>query len=509
MMIIVLNRISKVHITLALTLLVTSSHAQFFNSVDLNGAVSWGTRDMSGNQYYITSDKIVKVSSTNQTILWSKKLNVSYAFGINVIGADAGNNIISKTFDNGAPHGSTIVRKISSAGNFVWKERLSANTNLYLGPSLISKDNSVYLGGGDCAFQNGIIKLNSSGNLVWAKAFEDFNLRGGIAAIKEKKNGNLLVVARNLDANSVSVISIFEIDTAGVLLWNKFYQLSGNWNGTFGSVCTNLTSKNEIIFSINPMEISAPFSPIIFKTDSNGTLNWSKRYSVAGGKPTRMTAFEIDPYDNIISTNEYDVMGGGAFALVRFRSSNGIPINASSSDSIAFYGISALSPNDYISSGFIANNGDGILAKTDSLFSGVCSFTPITASSVNYSITAVQYNLSPYNLSITVAPVSETLIAASLNRHEACKPNPVHTSLSEILLEKVHIFPNPTSTELFIETQEPCDLKLINQLSQLVFMTQLKIGRNRIETNDLPKGMYFLYCKRNDGTQQINRLVIE
>ncbi|MCC6372880.1 MAG: hypothetical protein IT236_17885, partial [Bacteroidia bacterium] len=340
---IIFKSIHRLQITFGLFVIVFSSNAQFFNSIDTTNSVKYGARDGSGNQYYIGGDMIVKTSSTNQTILWSKKLNVSLLFGVDIIGVDAGNNLLSTNLDVTGLHTRTTVRKISPAGSLLWSRRLYANTNIMLRAHLVSKDNSIYLGGGDCAFQNGLIKLNSSGNIVWAKAYEDFNLRGFIAAIKEKKNGNLLVAAQDIDASSC-VISLFELDTAGTLLWNKFYKLSGIYNGSFGDVAMNLTSKNEIIFSMNPFIGTATISPLMFKTDSSGTLNWSRRYSLGGSVSTNMVSMQIDQNDNVVSASSYNA----SFGLVRFSSLTGLPLNASASDSICFNKISILNANSII-----------------------------------------------------------------------------------------------------------------------------------------------------------------
>lgn len=64
----------------------------------------------------------------------------------------------------------------------------------------------------------------------------------------------------------------------------------------------------------------------------------------------------------------------------------------------------------------------------------------------------------------------------------------------------IHIYPNPTSGNIVIETENNCDLKINNVLGQMVLDLNLQKGVNTINLIELPYGVYYFRLKTGNIT---------
>ena len=66
----------------------------------------------------------------------------------------------------------------------------------------------------------------------------------------------------------------------------------------------------------------------------------------------------------------------------------------------------------------------------------------------------------------------------------------------------VHAFPNPFNDEIIIDVNEPSQITLCNTLGQVLKTVNVN-GKTIIETNDLPKALYILSIKTQNGSRVI------
>jgi hypothetical protein len=70
---------------------------------------------------------------------------------------------------------------------------------------------------------------------------------------------------------------------------------------------------------------------------------------------------------------------------------------------------------------------------------------------------------------------------------------------------KWSLFPNPAMLEVFVQSPNAGNARLMNALGQQVMQIAFQAGQNRIDLRSLPRGMYWL----NSEGQSPQKLVVE
>lgn len=119
-------------------------------------------------------------------------------------------------------------------------------------------------------------------------------------------------------------------------------------------------------------------------------------------------------------------------------------------------------------------------ATTDSLIIGYDLFE--ASAGYPYPFKGVIDDMMVYN---------RVLTASEINDYTSLAVNDIKTQASKAL----HIFPNPASKELYITLDQPTNnaqLKVYNQLGQVVKSNRLQGNNIKVDTNDLAAGVYFV-----------------
>jgi hypothetical protein len=265
---------------------------------------------------------------TSCTNLLSQKLSFEWAKHFRVINSSTSAGI------------SSTSSLTDSLGNIYSTITYVGNVDLNPGSSTLTPP---WRGQGDFA----IIKLNSNGNLIWAKSIggSDNDLS---TSLQIDLQGNILVsgtFSGTVDFNPGTGVDnlttpdnfvdgfILKLDPNGNFLWVK--QISG-----FGTQEINefKIDKNGNIFNIGYFEDSVDFDPgigranrtsffiessFIQKLDSNGNYLWVK--VITGNGSSRALSVDLDINDNLLISGYYkgtlDLNPGGPFFAV---TSNGI-----------------------------------------------------------------------------------------------------------------------------------------------------------------------------------------
>jgi hypothetical protein len=220
----------------------------------------------------------------------------------------------------GGPQDNVRTLATDALGNTYITGRFFDTQDFDPGPSVFNLT-SLYA---DDAF---IIKLNSDGNFVWAKAW------GGVqdcytGRIYADPSGNVYVtgsfggtidfdpsaaVSQLTSAGSFSDIFISKFDTNGNFLWAK--SLGGTSNESLSGILTDATGNIYIAGSFNG---SADFDPgagnaflssvgqsdiFVAKLDINGSFVWAKQ--MGGGSYDGASSIGIDLSGNIYTTGFY------------------------------------------------------------------------------------------------------------------------------------------------------------------------------------------------------------
>jgi hypothetical protein len=234
-----------------------------------------------------------------------------------------------------------FISKLDINGNFVWARRLGGVEHDQIHDIAVDAIGNVYVTGyfeGTVDFDPGagvfnltgagerdifICKLDSNGNLVWAKSMGGVGSDEGNGIIVDA-NGNVYTTGYFIGTadfdpgagtfNLVSAgfwdIFISKLDTNGNFVWAKRMGGAGN---DFSNVIA-MDSNNDIIIT-GKFQLTADFNPgagihnlvsignddiFISKLDNNGNFVWAKQIGGTGGEESLSVA--VDSADNILTT---------------------------------------------------------------------------------------------------------------------------------------------------------------------------------------------------------------
>ncbi|HKR07077.1 MAG TPA: SBBP repeat-containing protein [Bacteroidia bacterium] len=242
--------------------------------------------------------------------VWAKQLggisnDDSYSIAVDGSGNVYTTGIFNGTadFDPGAgtfnltPEGNSdiFISKLNSSGNFLWAKQFGGTLNGYGGSIAVDGSGNVYATGyftGTADFDPGtgsfnlistgnddvfLLKLNASGNFVWAKQLGGTSQEQG-NSIKIDGSGNVLSIGFfqgtadfdpggavfNLTSSGLQGIFVSKLDGSGNFVWAK--QMGGTSTGNYGS---SIAVDN----SDNITTIGCFFGTIDFDPDLSGTYN--------------------------------------------------------------------------------------------------------------------------------------------------------------------------------------------------------------------------------------------
>lgn len=251
---------------------------------------------------------------------------------------DPGTGAISLTSKGGA---DIFISKLTSTGNFEWVKHIGGTNNCFGHDIALDEMNNIYIVGsflGTVDFDPSldtfhltsfgnrdifVVKLDGSGNFIWAKQMGGTNYDLGHSVVVDKFQ-NVYVTGAffgtvDLDPNAGNFyctsfgqgdIFVVKLDVTGDLLWAKHFGATGGDAGycitldNYGSVYLTGHFQNTVDF--NPSGSSYALTSngnhdvFIFKSDSSGNFLWTKQ--IGGIDWDYGMAIKVDSADNIYTT---------------------------------------------------------------------------------------------------------------------------------------------------------------------------------------------------------------
>ncbi len=219
---------------------------------------------------------------------------------------------IKSTADGGFVIGG-LTYSFTSGGADFWVLKFDASENLqwqksYGGPNNDmahaiepTSDGGFLVGGFTTSFgavlkDYFVIKLDSEGAVQWQKRF------GGakdevVRVLKETSDGKYLVGGFTHSFGKAGDIMVLKLDSDGNLEWQKRYG-----GGKFEEPSTILEVSDGYIFLEQSSSFSSTADGWIFKVDEDGNVLWQKRYG--GGKFDELSAGRLTPDGGFIVAGE-------------------------------------------------------------------------------------------------------------------------------------------------------------------------------------------------------------
>ena len=275
-----------------------------------------------GSTKSFTSNEIMYVLKLDSTgnLIWSKTYNSTGFDRLAGVKQTADNGYyLSGFIEGGFGFRDHLIMKIDSYGNIIWAKNFGGVQAEELRKLSLTSDGGLLVSGYNASFGAGAkdvqaIKFASDGTIQWAKTYgtfyEDFSSSNIVA-----DDGNyVLSGAFDLTGNYGIRPTLIKLDTLGNIIWAKYY------SGTLEDWGRNLIQSPEggylLAADANSYGYGGSRDICLIKTDISGNVEWAKAYGGIGEEEVRSVILTSDS-KYVISgfTNSFGFGGNDAFLM--------------------------------------------------------------------------------------------------------------------------------------------------------------------------------------------------
>lgn len=449
--------------------------------------------------------------------LWTKTYGgTNVDGGSSIVKTNDGGYIISASTNSfGSGNYDFFILKIDSVGTIQWSKTYGQGSNDYANHIQQTLDGGYIIGGRTDFGGNDdvlVIKTDSLGNVLWCYTYPvDVANQDGLSTIKQTTDNGYIINGFTVVGMYPCILNI-KIDSAGTLQWYKTYGASTT-NVAFAQNI-EITNDGGYISSGTCNYSSTSFSgtPFLLKTDSLGTVIWSKAYSgLSGGSSVE-----------ILSDGGYLLTGRKGYTtptitacifLMKVDSSGIFQWNNTFGGVAEEQAISVKKCNSdgYIIAGhtksFGATNYDIYIIKTDSSGNGGCDIGSVGASTLSPApIEQTSPSIvSNTFLALTTSPLTISNLGGTQNM--LCYVG-IDAEIFKELQSK--IYPNPTTGLFKFSTiDNNSTIKIYDCMGKLVLQTNIKDSEQSIDISNEEKGIYFYRIENKKGEFSSGKIVLE
>jgi len=288
--------------------------------------------------------------------------------------SDGGYVVAGWTESFGAGSEDIYVVKLDSSGNVVWTKTIGGSLTDGAGSIIQSSDGGYVVAGGTLSFGAGyadfyVVKLDSSGNVLWTKTIGGSNDDEAISIIQSSDGG--YVVAGNTRSFGAGGgdMYIVKLDSAGNVLWTK--TIGGSGDDVAFSIIQS--SDGGYVVAGWTDSFGAGYADFyVVKLDSSGNVQWTKTIGGSNDDEARSIIQSSDGGYVVAGYTESFGVGARGFYVVKLDSSGNVvwtkTIGGSSGDEA--WSIIQSSDGGYVVAGgtlsFGAGYADFYVVKLDS-----------------------------------------------------------------------------------------------------------------------------------------------
>jgi hypothetical protein len=194
--------------------------------------------------------------------------------------SDGGYAMAGSTNSSGAGGFDYWLAKTNSTGNMLWNKAFGGTGNDYGyglvqagdgGYTIVGYTNSFGAGGND----GWLIKTDATGNMQWNKTYGGTPGEQAYSVILTM-DGGYVVTGLTSSFGAVGYDAwLFKTDAAGTLQWNKIYGGSGS---EWGLHIAQTTEGGYVVSGITTTFGAGVRDAWLFKTDASGNMMWNKTY---------------------------------------------------------------------------------------------------------------------------------------------------------------------------------------------------------------------------------------
>ena len=418
----------------------------------------------------------------------------------------------------------SYIIKLDNTGTIQWEKRISGSSwdrfrdvvELANGDFLLTGSGSSFSAGNMDAHY---VKISSNGNLIWIKNLGNTSREHSQSIIELSGGNHILSGNTNITNNSsTNRANPFLIKTtnSGTVIWGKEYNIST----FFTDINETIMLNDGNLLNVGETRASDAGNHDIFllKTDTNGTVIWSKKYG-GTGNDIGVNIREKTNGDLIISAFTGSFGNANQLLLINTDAS-GNPIwsktyGGSNNDELDWWGkpMELLTTNEIIIAGgtlsFGAGNEDVYVVKTNECGESYCNEQTVTLTTSSLSPIGSSFNV----LTTSGGALSNTnsiVNTISFTENVLCDSNLVSVNTISDINKNLNIYPNPAFNYLNVEINKGFEIQHI----EIYSVTGQKVDTKsfekidefiQIDISNLNEGLYFLKVYGKDKTLEISK----
>jgi len=293
-------------------------------AVDLNGniiVVGYQASYSHGNYDII----VIKFDSWGE-IIWQKVIGGADDDRANAIKIDSMNNIYVVGLEKSQSNGNSdcFVFKLNTAGELQWQKAIGGTSGDSSLDLTIGINNDIYVIGGQASSTHGsfdfaIIKMDSSGEIVWQRAIGDELYNIGYAITND--GNNIYISGSSLGSTGNTNANIIKMSSDGSIIWQK--QLTSTDETGFIEIA-GITYNDSNIF-VTGHQNKATFGErdyFLMKLDLDSNIIFSKVFGGSKEEYSYDIKIDVDGYIYLAGKECSNLYGtsGSEFGIIKLDS---------------------------------------------------------------------------------------------------------------------------------------------------------------------------------------------
>jgi hypothetical protein len=305
----------------------SSTGGQGYPGTSTGGSTSGGGGTSTGEQGYPTTSTGQQISQAYQGSTFAKTIggsNEDRAYSI-VQSSDGGYVIAGSTRSFGAGSDDIYLVKLDSSGNVVWTKTIGGSYEDFAWSIIQSSDGGYVVAGYTGSFGSGgdifVVKLDSSGNVVWAKTIGGNDSESAFSIIQSSDGGYVVAGGVEISRTYDFDMYITKLDSSGNVQWAK--TIGGSSGDEANSIIQS--SDGGYVVAGNTRSFGAGDVDIfIVKLDGSGNVVWAKTIGGSNEDVARSIIRSSDGGYVVAGWTESFGAGGSDIYVVKLDSSGNI-----------------------------------------------------------------------------------------------------------------------------------------------------------------------------------------
>lgn len=495
--------------------------ATAFGTTTLTNSTGWrdifvAKYDASGNPVWVkstggtgTSDRegySIAIDGGGNSYVTGYFQTATVAFGTVTLNNAGGQDFFLVKYD---PNGNVLWA--TSAGGSAFDEGLSVTTDpsgnvfvtgYYMSSSIVFGTYTLSNTPSPHVFT---VKYDSNGNVLWAKSPQATSGSQG-QSISCDAAGNAYVAgwfagviqfSTNLTSAGAADFFVVKYSPTGTVLWEKNEGSTSDERAS--SVCVDATGNvfvtgffqsPTVVVGTNTLTNNGFYNVPVIKYDASGNVVWARNFGGTGTDSGK--SLTTDANGNVYLTGTYSstVMSVGTTTLNNAGGTSDIFITEYSAAGNPLWALTVGGNNAEL----INNDKSISLDAAGNIYIGGAFATPTIALGTTTLTKSGPNNVFDILLAKSGPP---TLGVEVINANS---------------VKDIYVYPNPSNGNLCFQVNdaaENSEIQILNSLGQIVHSMKIGSGINRINVNDLPKGLYYYVILQDKQPNSKGNLIIE